>query len=459
MTRFNLVLFASIALSICTSHAKPPNVLFIISDDLNHWIEPYERNLQSKTPQIARLAQMGLTFTNAHCAAPACGPSRAALMGGRRPSTSGLYSNGHPWKSGQKPGEGLSAQFLKAGYYVAGAGKVYHKMTYYSEEWSEYMSNRGLSRNGPDVKKYDGYHNDRTFPNLKDDDLLDWQSVDYVIERLSQKREEPFFLACGLYKPHLPFVVPRKYYDAYPLDSIELPPYKENDLDDIPKSGQKLSKSSGDHKKMLESGRWKAAIQSYLATIAYTDMNVGRLLDAYEKSPDKDNTIIVFMSDHGWSLGEKNSWRKFALWEEPTRIPFIWVVPGMTPAGTKTTRPVDLMSVYPTLCSLTGIQKPTHVEGKDITPILKNPNVEWEHPALITFGRGSHAIRSETHRYIRYADGGEELYHNVKDPYEWTNQANNPEYSAIKKKMAAWLPKTKGAIPINKKNKENAPAQ
>jgi arylsulfatase A-like enzyme len=180
-------------------------------------------------------------------------------------------------------------------------------------------------------------------------------------------------------------------------------------------------------------------------------MNVGRLLDALEASPNKDNTIIVLWGDHGWSFGEKQHWRKFALWEETTRMPFIWVAPGVTTAGTSSTRPVDLMSVYPTLCALTGIAKPDHVVGHNILPLLKNPNAAWKYPAITTHGRGNHAIRTETHRYIRYADGGEELYAVQADPYEWNNLAKKPETSKLRKKLAQWLPRKEKPTPAGKK--------
>ncbi|MGY8694582.1 MAG: sulfatase-like hydrolase/transferase, partial [Verrucomicrobiia bacterium] len=205
-------------------------------------------------------------------------------------------------------------------------------------------------------------------------------------------------------------------------------------------AGLKMANPGADHAKFLESGRWKAAIQSYLASCAYTDMNIGRLLDALEASPNKDNTIIVLWGDHGWSFGEKQHWRKFALWEETTRMPFIWVAPGITKPGTESKRPVDLMSVYPTLCALAGIERPGHVEGHDITDLLRNPKAYWPYPAITTHGRGNHAIRTESHRYIRYADGSEELYDEAKDPYEWTNLASNPEYADLKAKLSNWLP-------------------
>lgn len=438
-------------LSVSASAAERPNVLFIAVDDLNHWMTHLGRNPQARTPNFDRLARMGVTFTNSHTAVPACEPSRCALMSGRRPWVSGCYKNGDNWKNHQAEGEGLSAQFLKSGYHVAGAGKIYHSMEYYPGEWSEYMDKDGISQNGPGVRKNDGYHEDVVHPNLKDEELLDWHTVDYCIERISQKREKPFFVACGLYKPHLPFVVPRKYYEAFPLDQIELPPHLENDLDDIPPAGVRMANPNGDHAKFLKSGRWKAAIQSYLATCAYTDMNLGRLLDGLERSPNGDNTIICLWSDHGWSFGEKEHWRKFALWEETTRTAQIWVVPGVTTPGTRCDRSVDLMSVYPTLCELVQLKTPDHVTGPSIIKLLKDPQAGWTTPAITTHGRGNHAVKTETHRYIRYANGDEELYRVTEDPYEWTNVASDPDQAAIKNELAEWLPNKEAPTPSRKK--------
>ena len=434
-----------------------PNVLFIALDDLNHWIEPLGRHPQAKTPNIQRLADMGLTFENAQCAVPACEPSRVAIMGGRRPWVSGAYENRHTWQNAQKSGEGLSAQFLNAGYYVAGAGKVYHGMEYYPEEWSEYMNSKGYSLHGRGVGVEDGFLNDKVHPDLKDEDIIDWHSVDYIIERLQRDDDQPFFLACGIYKPHLAFVAPRKYYEPFPLESIQRPLTKEGDIDDLPPAALKML-STSKHQRMLVNNQWERAIQSYLATILYADMNIGRLLDALENSSHLDNTIIVLWSDHGWSLGEKQRWHKFALWEEAARTPYIWVVPGVTTLGSRSSKPVDLMSVYPTLCSLAGIERPEHVSGHDITPLLKDPSADWAYPAITTHGRGNHSVRTETHRYIRYANGDEELYYNAKDPYEWTNQESNPEFATLKAKLATWLPKEEvpelARTPKSKKSKK-----
>lgn len=449
MKRF-LPLLLSLFVTLPTLSADDrPNVLFIAIDDLNHWVGHLGRNPQAQTPNIDRLAAMGVSFENAHTIVPACEPSRCALMGGRRPWTSGCYLNGNEWVEYQAAGEGLSAQFLKAGYYVAGAGKIYHANEHHVSEWSEYMPSKPYSQNGWGVHKNDGYHTDKIHPDLKDEDIIDWHAVDYTIERMMEARDEPFFLACGLYKPHLAFVAPRKYYDAFPLESIELPPHLENDLDDIPSRGVRMAGPQNDHRKFLESGRWKVAIQSYLATVAYTDMNVGRLLDALEKSPERDNTIVVLWTDHGWSLGEKQHWRKFALWEETTRTPLIWKVPGVTRPNGRSRRSVDLSSIYPTLCELAGLPIPEHVEGVSMVALLADPQAEWDRPAITTHGRGNHSVRTETHRYIRYEDGGEELYHNAKDPYEWTNLAGNPEYADLKRRLARWLPKAEAPSKIN----------
>lgn len=175
-----------------------PNVLFIAVDDLNHWVTHLGRNQQAKTPNIDRLAQMGVTFTHAYCAVPACEPSRAALLSGRRPWTTGCYKNGDQWKRFQKPGEGLSAQFLKGGYHVAGAGKIYHSMTYHREEWTDYLSKAGLSLNGPGVRKMHGFH-EPMHHDLFDDELMDWHTVDYCVKQMQQSGDQPFFVACGLY--------------------------------------------------------------------------------------------------------------------------------------------------------------------------------------------------------------------------------------------------------------------
>ena len=431
------------------AQSQQPSVLFIAVDDLNHWVGHLARNPQTMTPNIDALAARGVAFQHAYCAVPACEPSRAALMSGKRPWTTACYSNGDTWKEHLTEGEQLTAQFLNAGYHVAGAGKIYHSDKYFPSEWSEYQPGDGLHAHGAGVKKDEGFHEPLAH-DLKDRDIMDWHSVNYTIERM--KSDKPFFLACGLHKPHLPFAVPRKYYDMFPLEDIELPPYLEDDLADIPPAGVRMARPDGDHAKFLKEGRWKAAIQSYLATVAYTDMNVGRLLDALDQSPQRDSTIVVFWGDHGWSFGEKSHWRKFALWEEPTRAPLIFIAPGVTTPGGVCDHPVDFMNIYPTICELAGLAIPAHVEGTSLKPLLADPNSAWTLPAITTHGRGNHAVRNNQWRYIRYADGSEELYDHTKDPYEWKNLAAKPELAKVKAELAAQLPKREA--PGKKKNKK-----
>ena len=437
--------------------AKPKmNVLFIPVDDLNHWVGYTGRNPQAKTPNIDRLSRMGVSFSNAHCSAPACEPTRASLFSGLRPSTSGCYLNGHLWKKYVKEGICLNAHFKDSGYYVMGTGKTYHasgtsKAAIYENEWDEYPRLPKSSTGG--ASKYQGYFEPLPL-KMKDEDLGDWHSVNYCIEQLGKKRDKPFFLACGLIKPHLPWAVPQKYYDMFPRDTIKLPPHLEDDFSDIPKFAHGVG-NSGDHPKFLTSGRWKDAIQSYLATVAFVDVCIGRLLDALEKSPHKDNTVIVLWGDHGWHLGEKQRWRKFTLWEEATRAPLIWYAPGVTKADTVCSRPVDFLSIYPTLCELAGIDTPSHVEGRSIVPLLKDPQAKWDGVAITTNGYMNHSIRNENWRYTRYRDGSEELYDHLKDPYEWKNLADREGFESVKKRLAAHLPKKNAPKTPTKKPSKN----
>lgn len=432
--------------------AAKPNVLFIAVDDLNHWVKHLGRNKQVITPNIDRLAARGVTFANAYCAAPVCNPSRAALMSGLRPSTTGVYDNGVDWRPNIPQELTLVTHFRRHGYYAAGAGKIYHGGFDRQEEWDDYYRERGGRCKL--LNDTDGVGGIKFSPvDCGDEGIADYGIASYGIEQLQRKHDKPFFLTIGFHKPHMPWNVPKKYYDLYPLDKIELPPYREDDLNDIPPAGVKMARGPGsnspdkpsDHEAMRTSGRWKEAVQAYLATITYLDMNVGRLLDALDKSIYRDNTIIVFWGDHGWSLGEKHHWRKFALWEEPTRAPFIWVAPGVTKAGTTSVRTVDFMSIYPTLADLSGLPTPKHVEGVSIKKLLADPNAKWITPALTTYGFKNHAVRTERWRYIHYENGDEELYDETKDPYEWTNVASDKKNDQVKTALAKVFPKVNKA--------------
>jgi arylsulfatase A-like enzyme len=439
--RLLLALLAALLLPANAAPAAQPNVLMIPIDDLNHWVGHLGVHPQTRTPNIDRLAKMGVSFNKAYCAAPSCNPSRIALMSGLRPSTSGCYDNGQDWRPHVSSDKTLNKTFLDAGYGVFGTGKIYHGSYGDTDHWTEFFKKTGGNLKRHPSAKDNGVGGIAFCPlEGSDEDMPDYKSASYGIEVLNRKHDKPFFLAVGMVKPHMPFSVPKKWFNMFPLESIQLPPHTENDLADVPAAGRKMAKPEGDHAAILKSGRWKEAVQAYLATIAFCDAQIGRLLDALEKSAYKDNTIVCLWSDHGWSLGEKEHWRKFALWEEPTRTVFIWKVPGMTPAGVQSPRPVDYMSIYPTLCALTGVKKPAHVEGLDISPLLKNPTAKWEIPALTTWLNSNHALRTEQWRYIRYADGSEELYNHESDPNEWTNVASDPKHAELKAGLAKYFP-------------------
>lgn len=419
---------------------KKLNVLFIAVDDLNHWVGYFGRNKQTKTPNLDRLAQMGVSFTNAHCAAPVCNPSRTALLSGRRPGQSGIYDNETRYSSGVgvSSAGSLVTQFKNNGYDTIGTGKLWHGGLGFSEQWVETHPESATRA------KVD----DRSIGGIKfgvldggDEGVSDTGIASFGISELQKAHDRPFFLTLGFHKPHMPWNVPKKYYEMHPLEQIELPPFQTGDLDDVPPAGVKMARMNQDHANVIQSGRWKEAIQAYLATISYLDAQVGRVLDALEASAYRDSTIICLWGDHGWHLGEKEHWRKFALWEEATRAPFMWVVPGVTRPGGICARSVDFMSIYPTLCDLTGISKPVGVEGFSIRSLLADVGAQWETPAVTTHGQNNHAIRTDRWRYIRYADGSEELYDHDSDPYEWTNVAGAPENAELKKALSVWFPR------------------
>jgi arylsulfatase A-like enzyme len=436
-----------LACHLIQAAAAKPNVLFIAVDDLNHWVGYLGRNPQTITPNIDRLAKRGVWFTRSYCAAPVCNPSRAALMSGLRPGATGVYDNGENFQPVIPEPITLSTQFRNAGYFVCGAGKIYHGSVYRPAEWDDWLKGvRGNERDedgSPQAAVYAGKL-PITPLNCRDEDMPDSKFVDYAIAQLNKKHDRPFFIACGLTKPHLPWSVPKKYYDKFPLETIQLPPYREDDLDDLPPIALQMATRSGDHEAIMKqdgTNTWKQAIRAYLATINFCDVMVGRLLDAYDKSPERNNTIICFWSDHGWHLGEKHHWRKFALWEESTRAPHIWVVPGVTKPDSRCDRTVDYMSIYPTLMDLCGLPTPAHVQGRSIRALLANPQMPWDHPAITTYRQNNHTIRSEGWRYTRYADGGEELYDENRDPYEWTNLATKPGASdSTKRDLGQFLP-------------------
>jgi arylsulfatase A-like enzyme len=423
--------------------AGRPNVLFIAVDDLNDWIGCLGGHPQTKTPNLDRLAERGVLFTRAYCAAPACNPSRTALLTGLRPSTTGVYHNSQPWRPVLRDAVTLPQHFKAHGYRVVGTGKIFHGAFNDPASWDEYR--RRPSDPNPTAQVRNDPHSKAGGIvwgplDVEDSATGDYQLVEFAAEFLQQKHDRPFFFACGFVKPHMPWQVPRKYYDLFPVERVVLPKILETDLSDVPLAGRRMARPEGDHLTIIETANWNQAVQAYLATIHYVDGQIGRLLAALDQSPYRDNTIIVLWGDHGWHLGEKQHWRKFALWEEATRAPL--VVAGPNVKRGQCQRTVDFVDIYPTLCALCDLPIGKQLEGRSLVPLLRDPSAAWDRPALTTHGRGNHAVRAERYRYIRYADGSEELYDHDADPLEWTNLADRPESAKIKSELAAWLPKT-----------------
>ena len=436
------------AAPMANAAATKQNILFIAIDDMNDWIGCLKGHPNTITPNLDRLATLGMNFTSAHCAAPLCNPARAALMTGRRPSSTGVYLNSQPYH-GSKVSAGavtLNQHFKNNGYLTLGCGKIYHgTQGAFSDDqgWHEYGKTKdSLKLAGP--MPMAGAAAQAQFdwgPTESGDEAMhDYHTAEWAAKHLWTQHDEPMFLACGFSKPHLPWYVPKKYFDMHPLDGIQLPIVKEDDLDDVPEIGKKFARAAGDHARVIKAEAWKKGVQGYLAAITFADAMVGKVLDALEAGPNAKNTIIVLWSDHGWHLGEKSHWRKFTLWERSTRNILMVVAPGVTKAGSICEHPVSMMDIYPTLMDLSGLKAPGVQEGESLLTWLKNPKAPKKTPALTTYQFGNHAVRSERWRYIRYRDGSEELYDRDKDPNEWTNLAAKPEMVAVKKELAKWLP-------------------
>jgi arylsulfatase A-like enzyme len=416
-------------------------------DDLNDWIGCLGGHPQSKTPNIDALAKRGVLFKNAHCAAPLCNPSRVALMTGVLPSKSGIYDNNQPFRQSPvlRDSVTLSRHFSANGYRSVGGGKIFHLPFPDAASWEEYFPSQTLNKPkdpypSPVPAGGDGLvWNALDVPDSK---MGDHQVVDWAIGELNKPQTKPLFLACGLYRPHLPWYTPKKYFDMHPLEKIELPATRADDLDDVPAAGKAMAKADGDHARIVREGKWKEAVQAYLASISFADAQVGRLMAGLDRSPLARNTIIVLWSDHGWHLGEKLHWRKFSLWEEATRNVFAIVAPGMGGNGKASPRTVSLLDVYPTLVDLCGLSAKAGLDGVSLRPLLNNPMAPWDRPSLTTYFRNNHSVRDERWRYTRYADGSEELYDHDADPSEWTNLARDPRHAGVKKKLGQWMPRT-----------------
>ncbi|OUT58611.1 MAG: hypothetical protein CBB71_12900 [Rhodopirellula sp. TMED11] len=474
-----------VVMSLATGRlsAAAPNVLMIVVDDMNDWVGCLGGHPDVSTPNIDRLAARGVLFSNAHCIAPVCNASRVATLTGRRPGSTGVYDNGAKWQLINPSLASLPQHFREHGYHVVGGGKVFHHMPGFNRQsdWHEYFAQR-----------FDGHYQDRlhrghevsnfAFPagfplngmssvkqlarpprNAKEFDwgplekqdrqTGDGKMVQWAVEFLKQPPDQPFFLAAGIYRPHLPFYAPKKYFQKYPIDSIKLAKQRADDLEDLPGAGKAMaSQRREDYELVVREGKLVELTQAYLASISFADAMVGRLLDALDASGEADNTVVVLWSDHGWHLGEKQHLHKFTLWERSTRIPFIVSVPNAANAGVVCNRPVDLTCLMPTLSEVCGLPELAGLDGVSVSALLNDPAMVWTRPAITSHGPGNHAVRTDHWRYIHYANGDEELYDHRIDPNEWNNLAADPSFQQTLESLRRWVP-TQDAKPFRRRKK------
>jgi arylsulfatase A-like enzyme len=506
--KFLFALLACICLpdgqSPAVARAEKPSVLFIAVDDLNDWVGCLGGHPQAKTPNIDRLSRRGVLFTHAHCAAPLCNPSRAAVFSGKHPFETGVLANDENNIRKVRPDLVLIPQHFKQnGYRTFGTGKLLHQKGtglfdedfFPDQRWSPFDARQTDYTEEELPSK--GTENPRHVTQLKgktvvlplnrmpsdraadsppgesfdwgpleadDADMGDGQIASWSAERLRRAHEQPFLIATGFYRPHIPLFAPKKYFDLYAGLDIQLPRVKDDDLDDLSATGRKWALdavTAGAHATVVKHGQWQAAVKAYLACVSFVDAQIGRMLDALDSGPNAGNTLIVLWSDHGWHLGEKQHWGKWTGWQRATRVPLMVVPPRNTPAGTHQRGatcddPVSLLDLYPTLIEMCGLPAREGLSGLSLVPAMKNPKQATDRVVITTFDAGNYSVTGAHWRYIRYADGNEELYDSANDPNEWANLAGKPESSAKLAEMRALAPKvqTRAVTPAAKPPKQ-----
>ncbi len=458
------LLTAAIAIALTAySHGRlqadeRPNVLMIAIDDLNDWVEPLGGHPDVKTPAMKQLAARGMTFTNAHCQAPLCNPSRTSLMTGLRPTSTGVYGLS-PWLRNVPELADLVTMpqhFHQAGYRTLIGGKIYHG--------GNGRANQGRGECdvlGPPAKvgvrpkqklippTPGGNHplmDWGTFPH-RDEDKGDWQVASWAVDEINNMPDDkPFFLSVGFFLPHVPCFATQKWFDLYPEGSFAMPPILQDDRSDTPDSSWYVHWKLPEPRTswLEENNQLVPLVRSYLACVSFVDSQVGRVLDALENSPYADNTIVVLWSDHGYHLGEKAISGKNSLWTHSTRVPLIVAGPGI-PQSTRCGQPVELLDLYPTLIELARLEPNDVLEGISLGPQIRDPAATREKPAICSHNAGNHSVCDTRWRYIRYADGGEELYDRAADRFEQHNllarDVDRIEYAPVIARLSRWLPK------------------
>ncbi len=502
------------------TEGEMPNFIFIALDDLNiyntllgnmpgNFLEmvypdPETRSgvIERLTPHIEELADESFTFTSAFCPFPLCGPSRTALFTGVPPHVSGYYFHDKAFRGYETLTDAVTLpQYLKDnGYYTSGIGKVFHKSYayldrgYFSDwpdrlyswdDWVEVYTGTGRSHESdvqfeeyiseywPDTddpgRRYTRF-GVTTVPREESKDYRNARHISDLIlhgrsviknmhgqtREITVPEDKPYFLACGLFAPHLPWVVPQEFHDLFPRSEMaisgQLMEWVQTDLEDLSASGKRMTSRTG-FTRLVERGlevegeggdvhAWKAYFQAYLATVAYSDRNVGLLLDAIRRNPERENTVVILWSDHGYHVGDKNRTGKTTLWEAANHCNLVIHLPWAEEKGVEIDRPVSLQELYPTLVALAGLSRPSHIHGYDLTPLLQDPSIRWEMPVLNTNGEGDHALRTGEYRYLKYSNGDQELYDLKEDPFEYRNLAGEMACHSVLDSLDAMLETT-----------------
>lgn len=435
--------------SISTTYSQTTrkNVLFLMADDFNYWAKCIGYQDLAITPNIDSLASKGVLFTDAHCSGPVCNPSRNALWGGFRPVTTGIQGNSDGYirqKAGFANIVTMHQYFMNNGYFTYGSGKLWHDgsmggTTTDPTHWSQ-INTQSTGCNGGSYTSYSGTFvsysvnaSAMTTSNCGDNALVNQVAALISGYSTSANKDKPFFIGCGVFRPHLPFNMPKQFWDLFNTADITPPKgYKADDLNDIVGGSPE-----SDHTSIVRDGKWMEAIRAYMACCAMSDYNIGIIIDALNKSPYKDNTIILFMGDHGWHFGEKMKWGKNTLYDQANRTTFIVYDPSAKGNGKRCAKVVSLQDIYPTLVELCGLPPKTDIEGRSFAPLLNEPDkADWEWPVMMSYG-GTNYIKTNRWRYINSSNP--ELYETAVDPYEWNNLlfANASQYSTVVTEMKA----------------------
>ncbi|MED5281248.1 MAG: sulfatase, partial [Verrucomicrobiota bacterium] len=433
-------------------------MLLINVDDWNDWNSVLKGHSQAITPNIERFAKKGVTFSNAICASPSCVPSRPALFTGIAPSRSGNISN----DSGKRPWRFYAGSetitipklFSQNGWASIGIAKNFHRGD--GPEFDTYIPPFKTPKK---LKKVGINLNSSAIWDIADmpvSEMGDYKAASAAIKTI-QSQEGPLLLSVGIYRPHVPWIVPQTYFDLYPTQTLKLSERRVEDLDDLPErlklvAGLEAKFGKGYHEKLVKKGYDKQFVRAYLASVTFADEQVGRILDAWYASPYAETGYVVLWSDHGYMLGEKNAWSKIKPWYDSSRSNFMVAGPGL-PKGAVCGKAVSLLDLYPTLIELIDLPKPPQtLDGNSLAPLLKDPDAEWDRPVRMTSqmdGVFFESILSNDFRMTRLATGETELYKLADDPHEFTNLAGDPEYAPMIEQLEKHLSFSYPKIPAD----------